>query len=244
MRTVIIDDEKQARETLGAFISKYCPQLEIVGEADGVVSGEAVIKDKKPHVLFLDVQMQDGTGFDLLDKIAEKNFRVIFVTAHDVFAIKAIRYSAFDYLLKPVRPTELIETSEKLTKESQSNLQFQAEILNNFRQHNKKKIALPTTDGIRFLDIAKIVNCEAESCYTHIYTQDNERITVTRTLKEYTELLPESNFFRTHKSHLINLNFVERFVNRDGGYIVMQNKKQIPVAKARRENLLQMLSQI
>jgi two-component system LytT family response regulator len=245
MKAVIIDDENQARATLNSFIQKYCNNLSIVGEADGVESGEKLIKKLLPELVFLDVQMKDGTGFDLLDKFQKITFKVIFVTAHDIFAIKAIRYSAFDYLLKPVRPTELIEACNKLKEKNFENqYNNQLSVLHNYRKKERTKIALPTTDGLRFLDINKIIRCESESCYTHIFTSDNEKITVTRTLKEYTELLPEKLFFRTHKSHLINLKLVDRFVNRDGGYILMENGDQVAIAKARKDSLLKLLSNI
>ncbi|HEY8399674.1 MAG TPA: response regulator [Cytophagaceae bacterium] len=240
-KAIIIDDEKKSRITLRNQLEKYCENIQIIAEADSVQSGINEITRHNPEVVFLDIQMPDGTGFDLLNSFNEINFKIIFITAYDQFAVKAFKFSAVDYLLKPVDPDQLVAAVKKLEKmdeltEMTSKLRLLME-----NKLNIKKIALPTFEGIKLAKIDEIIRCEADSNYTTIYITNNRKIVVTRTLKEYEELLSGFDFVRIHKSHLINLRFVDKYVSGDGGYVIMEDGSQVEVARRRKDVLLNLL---
>lgn len=241
IKALIIDDEENGRETFISLIKRYCPEIDLAGEADGVKSGLESITRHQPDVVFLDIEMPDGTGFDLLSQIDYVNFEVIFVSAYDKYAIKAFQFSAVDYLLKPVSP-ELLKQSVKKLKTSVDVLDLKRKIdtlLGNVKKPNK--IVLPTSEGIHIVKVENIVRCNADGYYTVFHLNDSSKITVSKTLKEYSETLESLNFFRTHQSHLINLDFVERFVNTEGGYVVMQNSDQVAVSRRKKKQLMEIL---
>lgn len=240
-KAVIIDDEKNGRITLHNFLKKYCEQVHVVAEADGVKSGVEQVSKYSPDVVFLDVQMQDGTGFDLLEQIPEINFRVIFVTAYDKYAIQAFKYSAMDYLLKPIHPDRLVEAVNKLDKDPGFlELHKKLEVLIS-NKNSVEKIALPASDGVRLVRIKDMVRCVSDSNYTTIYLHSGEEVIVTKTLKEYEEILSPLNFYRVHKSHLININYVERYIQGEGGYVVMEDGSEVEVSRRRKEEFLAVL---
>ncbi|MDH5366148.1 MAG: response regulator [Cyclobacteriaceae bacterium] len=241
LKAIIIDDEKNSRNTLRNFLEKYCKQIQIVAEAEGVNSGLVQLAKFDTDVVFLDIQMQDGTGFDLLDKIQKNNFKIIFVTAYDEYAIRAFKYSAMDYLLKPIHPDRLVEAVNKLDKDLNL-LEFhqKLEVLIS-NKSNIEKIALPSSDGVRLVRLKNIVRCVSDSNYTTIYLQCGEKIVVTKTLKEYEELLSHMKFYRIHKSHLINMNYIDRYVQGEGGYVIMEDGSQVEVSRRRREHFLDIL---
>ncbi len=238
---IIIDDEKNGRNTLVGLINSYCPEIKIVGEAFNVESGIESIKRLKPDVIFLDIEMPDGTGFDLLSQINSVGFEVIFVTAYDKYAVKAFQFSAVDYLLKPVRPELLISSVQKLI--NKIDIKDLGKKIDTLLGNTKKlnKIALPTAEGLHVVKIEDIMRCSADDYYTIFYTKEGNKIIVSKTLKEYAEILESLNFFRTHQSHLINLEYVDRFVSTDGGYIIMQNGDHIEVSRRRKKLLLDKL---
>ena len=241
IRTIIIDDEDRGRRTLTTQISKYCPDLEIVGEANGVESGLEVIRNHKPDVVFLDIQMQDGTGFDLLQQIPKVNFAVIFATAYDQYAVQAFKFSATDYLLKPIDPDQLIKAVDKLKTELESqnlNKKLEALISN---KNNFEKIALPTFDGIILVKIREIIRCQSESNYTTLFLPKGEKIVVTKTLKDFDEMLSPIGFFRIHQSHLINMAFVNKYIKGDGGAVKMEDGTTLEVARRRKDTFLERL---
>lgn len=242
IRTLIIDDETNGRETLKGFLGKYCPQIKIIGEADGVKTGMAAIGEHTPDLVFLDIQMQDGTGFDLLELIPAINFKLIFVTSFDQYAIRAFKYSAVDYILKPVDPDQLMAAVNRLNAPGViSSIENKLNILiSNIRAI--EKLALPTSDGMRFVKIEEIVRCESDSCYTTFFMKSKEKIMVSKTLKEYELLLSDMGFFRVHKSHLVNLRYVEKYVQGEGGYLVMEDKVQVEISRRKKEGLLAILN--
>lgn len=247
LRAVVVDDEQPVRETLVKMLDVYCPDVLVVGQASGVVSGKEVINQQHPDIVFLDIQLNDGTGFDLIYNLPAIHFKIIFVTAYDKYALQAFRCSAVDYLLKPVNPELLVEAvtrAGQLIKEHYS-LQMKA-LEQNLRSENNqhKKVIVKTTENIHLLDVKNIISCESESSYTTIYTANGEKIMVAKTLRDYEEMLADCGFYRVHKSWLINIWQIRRFERQDGGSIVMSNNLKIPVASRKRDELLQLLEKL
>jgi two-component system LytT family response regulator len=245
LKAVVIDDIDVIRRDNLALIKAHCPNVQIVGEADSVESGVALIRQTQPDLVFLDVEMGDGTGFDLLQKLKPIGFKVIFVTGHEDFAIRAFRFSAIDYLLKPLDPTELVEAVKK-AQDAVNNDIFDAKLNNLFsnleRPKNLQKLILKTSDRIYSVDIQDIVNCESDKNYTTFYLMNAPKIVVSNNLKEYETILAPHNFFRTHKSHLINLAYFDHLVKSDGGNtIVMKNKQMIPLSVRKKDEFMQVL---
>ncbi len=241
MKALIIDDEEKSRITLRNFVEKYTTGVEIAGEADGVDSGFRLIRNQNPDLVFLDIEMKDGTGFDLLSLLKPISFRVVFITAFDQYAVKAFNFSASDYLLKPLDPSRLVEAVNKIKSESKNDqLHERLEVLleNN---NGIQKLALPATDGLIMVKIDEIVRCESEINYTRFYLSTGKKHLSTKTLKEYDEMLSGLNFYRIHKSHLINLGFVARYIKGDGGSVVLDDKTELEVARRRKEGLLSAL---
>ena len=242
MRAIIVDDEKRARNYLRGILEDQFKKIEIIGEADGVEAGIQLVKELTPELIFLDVQMQDGTGFDFLAKINRSKFHVIFISAYDRFAITAIKFSAVDYLLKPVESVDLGLALEKvnntkLTNEVQNKLDL---LLNNVNKI--EKIALPSLNGIEFVRIENIVRCESDNNYTNFYLTSGEKIVVSKTLKEFEDMLEGKGFFRTHKSHIINLAYLKKYIKGEGGIAVMEDGSEIAVSRRRKEEFLEVLS--
>lgn len=241
IQAIIIDDEFDGRNTVRNMIEKYCSTVNIVDEADGVEEAYLKIKQHNPNLIFLDIRLNDGTAFDLLRKFSTIDFKIIFVTAFDEYAIEAIKFSALDYILKPVRPALLIEAVEKLNEKSRiSKLEEQIELLLQ-EKTQREKIALPTADGLLFVKVVDILRCESDSSYTNFVFTNGKNILVSRTMKEFEDLLPKDIFHRVHKSHLINLKFVNQFVTRNGASVIMENGECIPIARNRKDEFLEKL---
>lgn len=248
--SVIIDDDSNIRSGMKGLLALFAPQIEIVGEAESVDAGVALIESLNPQVIFLDIQLTDGTGFDILENINIKQikikFHVIFVTAHEEFAIKAFRFSALDYLLKPVDPTELKKVIEKINTTIEKNNEFSniELLLENIKKEksNFKRIALSNSDGIHQFEIADIIRCESDDNYTKFFIKNGRVILISKTLKEYEELLKDSGFFRVHQSHLINLNYLKTYIKKDNGIIVMQDNTTIPISQRKKEALQHILT--
>jgi len=241
IRTFIVDDEEDARSTLRSFISSYCPQVEIIGEADGVTDAYRKIMANPPDLVLLDIQMDDGTGFDFLEKIKSPNFSVIFTTAFDEFAIKAFKYSAIDYLLKPIDPDELIEAISKVNTSNSQKGQI-AELIDQKKSGSFDRITLSSHDGITIVKLKNISRLESDSNYTHFFLTSGEKITVPKSLKEYENILPTELFFRTHQSFIVNLDYVKKYVKEDGGYILMEDGSEVLVARRRKEEFLERIT--
>ncbi|MCD4746839.1 MAG: LytTR family DNA-binding domain-containing protein [Bacteroidales bacterium] len=238
IRVIIIDDESKARNALSNLLKLHCKNVEIIAEADCVKTGIEQINKNNPDAIFLDVQMPDGSGFDLLEQLQSINFKIIFASAYDKFAIQAFKFSALDYLLKPVEPEQLIEAVNKLEDSSRyAEINKKLEVLLS-NKNNFEKIALPTIDGISFVKINSITRCESDNNYTNIFTNDGKRIIVSKTLKEYDEMLTPFNFFRIHKSHLINLAYLQRYKKGEGGYVIMEDGSELEVSRRRKEEFL------
>ncbi|MBE0648969.1 MAG: response regulator transcription factor [Bacteroidales bacterium] len=247
LRTLIIDDEYHIRDTLINMLEMHCPEVKVVGQASGVVSGMEAIKELQPELVLLDIQMKDGTGFDLLYGLPSIDFKVIFVTAYDQYAIQAFRFSAVDYLLKPVNPEQLKEAVTRAENLIHDYFRKQMKVLEeNLKSSGSrnKKIILRTTESIHLLEVGQIICCESDNTYTTFHTVEGEMIIVSKTLKEYEEMLTECGFFRVHKSFLINLSHIKRFDRQDGGYIVLTNDLKIPVASRKREEMMGLMEKM
>ena len=243
IRALIIDDIKDARDNIRLDIKTYCSDVEIVGEAEGVVSGAKAIRELNPEVVFLDIQMQDGTGFDLLDIIGDINFKVIFTTASDEYAIKAFKFSAIDYLLKPIDPDELVASIKKIKNTKalpKENLNLLSESIKDHK--SMTRLALNTLEKILIVEIKDIVRCESSVNYTTFYFADKSRLMVTKTLKEYDDMLSPLGFIRVHQSHLINSSLVKEFIKSDGGYLMMKDGSSVPVSTRKRQAVVEALN--
>jgi two-component system, LytTR family, response regulator len=238
---IIIDDEAKGRLALREKLSAYCPLVQVLAEADNGQEALLLIQHNKPQLIFLDIEMPRMNGFEMLNALQEKNFHVIFTTAYDQYAIKAIKYAAFDYLLKPIDIEELKTAVEKIELKETNQTKKQVELLQQNIEHPKKqlnKLAIPTLEGLLFFDINDIIHLEANSNYTFIHFSGKPKITASKTLKEFEEILPEDIFFRTHHSHLINLNYIKRYIKGDGGQIELQNGNYVDVSRRKKEEFL------
>lgn len=237
IRAVIIDDIPEARKVLQADLENYCVNIQVVGEAEGVVSGAKIINELKPDLVFLDIQMQDGTGFDLLEILPDPNFKLIFTTASDEYAVKAFKFSAVDYLLKPIDPDELMDAVSKVEQQDQPTDRIGL-LRENFNQ--PKRIALNTLDKIHIVEVGEILRCESNVNYTQFYFTDGSKLLVTKTLKEFDKLLSDHYFIRVHQSHLINARFIKEFTKSDG-YIFMKDGTKVPVSTRKKQVLMEMI---
>lgn len=242
LNTIIIDDEHDAVEFISSIIAEYCPSLNVTGKAYNVIEGESIIKEKRPDLVFLDVEMPNGTGFDLLSRFPDKDFEVVFITAFNHYAIKAIRFSAVDYILKPINIHEFIEAVGRVTKKRSERAGHPNEsykvLLENLRSSVPSRLAIPTADGMEYLNPREIIRIEADRSYSWFFLNNDRKILVSKHLKEFQELLGDRYFFRSHNSHLINLKFVKKFIRREGGYIAMSDGAIIPVSRNKKDMFL------
>lgn len=243
----IVDDEQGNRENLLRMLGTYCPQIKISAICSSVTEARTVLPEAKPDILFLDIRLGDDTGFSLLENLPDIPFEVIFVTAYDSYAIQAIRFCALDYLLKPIDPEELTHAVDKAVQvvlRKQENKRMQNLLQNKRALDKQKKIALSVADKIEFVEIGSIVRCESESNYTTFYLKSGEKLIVSKTLKEFDDLLTPYNFLRIHQSHLINLEEIKSFIKSDGGYIRMKDGSSISISRQRRNYVMEVLKQL
>lgn len=249
---ILVDDDSNLREGMKALLNRYAPEIQILGEAENVTNAVSVIDQLNPQVVFLDIQLADGTGFDILEKLTEKNGKiasqVVFITAHEQYAIKAFRFSALDFLLKPVDPEELQKVIEKIKNTVKKNDTFSHIdlLLENIRKKvdNFKRIALSTTDGIHLFEISDIIRCESTDNYTTFHIKNSKPILISKTLKEYEELLSEQGFERIHQSHLINLAYLKSYIKKDGGYVIMSDNSNLPVSQRKKDRLQELIKNL
>jgi two-component system LytT family response regulator len=243
LKAIIIDDELKGRIALRQKIADYCPGVEVAGEAATAEEGIEAIRRLQPHIVFLDIEMPDMNGFDMLKALDQQNFHLIFTTAYDQYALKAFRFAAFDYLLKPVDIEELRQAVARVMQQTQVQTPQKIEALEeNLRAGTMlTKIAVPSSNGLFFYNLSDIVCLEAQSNYTVIHFLSDPKLVASRTLKEFEELLPTDSFFRAHHSYIINLNYIKRYIRGDGGQIEMQNGKYIDLARRKKELFLSLI---
>lgn len=235
---------------LVALLERYCPNVILLGEADGMRSGIALIRSAKPDVIFLDIQMPDGSGFRLLEEVRDIDLEIIFTTAFDQYAIKAIKYSALDYLLKPIVPQELIDAvkkveDKKIARNANTNQNIDV-LLDNMKSKSaeKQRIILTTAEKIHVIHINDILRCESDNYYTNFFFTNGTKLLISKTLKENENLLREHSFVRPHKSHLINTKYIKGFLKNEGGYIVMTDGSEIPVSRRRKEEIMEIINNL
>ena len=247
IEAIIIDDEKNSREVITELLNEYfANEIHIVGQAENVANSIKEIRNHKPALLFLDIDLPDGTGFDILKAIDHTKIKVIFITAHEEYAIKAIKFSAFDFILKPFNSKELIDTVRKVLDEEEAKnneLRFEA-ILAAQTKPKLEKIVLKTSDKIYLVKLENIVRCESENNYTVFYLNNGSKIMVSKTIKTYENLFAENDFLRVHQSHLVNLSYVQHFDKQDGGMLVLTGGTEIPVSHQKKHSLLKYFSSL
>ena len=243
LKAVIVEDEPMSREILSGYITKYCPDVNVVGMADSVATGIETIRKQKPDILFLDVEMPKGNGFDLLEQIGDIDFETVFVTAFGNYAIQALNYSAAYYILKPVSIDELIQAVDKIKTQKQKNqLSLHTKVLlENMRTNTNQdyKIVLPLQDGFEVVKVKDIVHCKANDNFTDFHFVSKSKMMICRTLKFYEELLGDSGFMRVHKSHLVNLDHVVKYTRGKGGQLTMADGSTVDVSTNRKDELME-----
>lgn len=242
LRAIIIDDEPNAVGLLALRLSQHCPQVEVVASCTSSIRGLQAIFDYQPDVVFLDIEMPQMNGFQILEAVADLSFALIFVTAYDKFALKAFRYSAVDYLLKPIDSQELMQAVSRVEKQRQTKRE-QVDHLKQQIQNPSRllpdRIALPYQNGVAFVELKEVLYCESDDSYTKFFLADGQHYLVSKTLKEVQDLLEERNFLRIHRQYLVNLNQIKKFVKGEGSYLVMANGQSIPVSRAQKDRLVE-----
>ena len=242
IRTVVIEDEELSRRMLLAMLHEHCRQINVVAEADSVETGLVAIAELKPQLVLLDIELKSATSFEILEQLPEINFELVFTTAFDHYALKAIKFCAIDYLLKPIDLNELriaVAKAEKRLNREYLNKNLEV-LVNNLKSgsQNNHKIALPTLEGLLFVNVSDIIYCESSGPYTHFILKQTNKIVTSKHLKEYENLLSGYEFFRIHKSYLINLREIQKYIRGEGGQLIMSNGAALSVSKQRKEDFL------
>lgn len=233
---LIIDDEPNNRQLLRDLLRRHCPGIISIAEAENVASALDKLEKSAPDVVFLDIEMPGGSGFDFLNNVKDIDFRVIFVTAYDAYALRAIKYSALDYLLKPVDPEELKLAVDKLDEPTSQAVQLQT-LNHNLNNQQDRRISLATQDEIVFVKVHDLIHLEAQANYTKVYLENSEPLLLSGNLGHYEKLIDDTQFYRSHQSHLINTHHVSRYVKTEGGYFLMSNGTQVPVSRMKKEEV-------
>ena len=243
IRVVIIEHSADAQAALSSILREYCPSIHLAGIAKGIIDGIRLIENHKPDLIFLNTEIDGGTSFDLLDRISYRHFKIIFTTNLDQYALKAFKYGAIDCLVKPYGPKDVLHALERVRRMLYDQAIFNRLdfLIKNTNGSFIKKISIPTSDGVSLVAVNDIVRLEADRSYCFIWLSDGERILVSKPLKEFESNLPSESFFRVHTSHLINLEYIKKYVKEDGGYILMNDGSSIPIARRRKQAFLELL---
>lgn len=244
IRAIIIDDEKNAQRVLSLLVKANCPEIEVLTHCSSGTEGLEQIAKLKPDLIFLDIQMRDMSGFDMLEKMDEINFEIIFTTAFDQYALDAFKVSAVDYLMKPIDEIDLQKAVNKAKKHFENKrtnrqVSFLLDHLRNNAETSEKIIALPSQTGLEFIELEDIIYCQSDSNYTHFVFTSDKKMIVSKTLKDIEALLPRQSFFRVHNSYIVNLKYIRRYLKADGGYLIMSNDDKVKVSRAKKEGLLE-----
>ena len=247
IKAVIIDDDPQMAHTNNSLLKEYFPKIEVVGFADSVLTGVDLIKEKKPQLVLMDIELKDGTGFNILQKVKPYNFQLIFITAFNQFGIKAIKFSAIDYIMKPVNEYEF-KTAIENALHTIENSEIEKQIETFFSHYEKKvqikKIVLKTANSLHLIDISDIIYCKSDNSYTTFFLNNKDEIIVSRSMKEYEELLCDYHFFKPHQSYLVNLNYVNKVDKSTGGCLILKDKTEILISLRRKSSLIKMLEKL
>jgi two-component system LytT family response regulator len=246
IRAVIIDDEACFRDMIQLFLVDYFPEIEVVAHADGVEGAVTLLEDCNPDLVFLDIEINGGTGFHVLQKSKNRNFKLIFITAFNDFAIQAIKFSAIDYILKPINEFEFKAGVERAIQEIEKH-EAQSPIdnlFNNYSGSQNKRLVLKTLTEIHLVDTDQVVRCEADNAYTTFVLLDGEKVVVSKGLGEYVDLLKDFGFVRTHQSHLVNLKYLKKISKSDGGFLILKDNSKVPISVRQKQQLFETLNKL
>lgn len=242
LKTVIIEDEMSSQNLLKSIVNDYCIGLDLVGVASNVETGISLINNQDTDLVFLDIDLGQHNAFELLDHFKDRKFKVIFTTAHEEYAVKAFKYEAVDYILKPYSPKDVLQSVERIKDKFQEKQMLRnlenAVKRNGSSNHSPKKITIPTAEGIMVYKLDKIMRFEGSGSYSYLYRKDEKKVLISKSLKEIESMIPGDIFFRSHDSHLVNLSHVKEFRKEDGGMIVLENEDQVPVSRRRKQEFL------
>jgi two-component system LytT family response regulator len=245
LRTLIIDDEKNNRRKIRELLENHFPNVQLVGEAEGVKTGLESIVNHSPDLILLDIRLMDGDAFDLLNQVGKVNFKIIFITAYEEYALKAIKFSALDYLLKPVLLDDLKAAIAKAENQIMNELNLKLlELSNNLNASQNKRIVLKTVEKLHFVPVQDIMRCEADRNYTTFFLTDNKKIVVSGSIKDYEDILCEQGFYRLHKSHIVNLTYIKSYEKADGGTVILTDGSHVPVAVRKKNQLIELFSKL
>lgn len=247
MKAIIIDDEKKGREILKSLIENYCKEVQIIAQATNAKEGYDLIQEYHPDVVFLDIEMPNGDGFSLLERFDKIGFHIVFTTAFDDYAIKAIKFHALDYLLKPIDIDELrvaVSHIKKALEEKQSPENKFAGLIQSRKLEHSGKLALPVKDGIIYLSISEIVRVESDGTYSLFYTDNDKKHLSSKNLGEYEDILPTTGFFRVHRSHIVNVRKVKKFIRNDGNFIEMEDGSTVEIARRKKDEFLDIMNRL
>ncbi|MBP7486629.1 MAG: response regulator transcription factor [Parabacteroides sp.] len=246
VKVVIIDDEKSSRETIKFLLADYFPEVTVSAEAESVDDAVKIIEEQNPELVFLDIEIKGGTGLHVLQRLKKRDFKLIFITAFNDFAIKAIKFSAIDYILKPINEFEFKNGVEraileigKISNSSQTDTLFA-----NQESTKERKLVLRTSQEIHIVNISEIVHCVSDNAYTTFRLNTGEKIVVSKGIGEYADLLAGFGFLRPHQSHLVNINYIKKLDKSDGGFLILKDKTQIPVSSRQKQQLIDLLSKL
>jgi len=246
IKAVIVDDESCFREMIQMLLEDYFPDVEIAAQAESVDEAVLSIERHKPDLVFLDIEIKGGTGFHVLQKLKGRNFKLIFITAFNDFAIQAIKFSAIDYILKPINEFEFkagVERAVQEINQKEQNDQFD-HLLSNFQDKSEKKLVLRTTQDLHVINVSEIVRCAADNVYTTFFLSSGDKIVVSKGLSEYVDVLENYGFIRPHQSHLVNLNFIKKLDKSDGGYLILKDKSEVPVSARKKQQIIDILNRL
>ncbi|WP_180335796.1 LytR/AlgR family response regulator transcription factor [Labilibaculum filiforme] len=242
IKTLIVDDELKSQSTLNKLLEMYCPAVEVIGFANNVESGIEAINKLKPDLVFLDISMPDGDGFEVLERVTNRNFEVVFTTAFNDYAIKAFQFAALHYLLKPINYIELQAAVDRYQQNHQDiDLNEKIKILCDSLSNHHQKIILPTSNGLRIVELSQVIRCEADGSYTNFYLNDNTVLMVSKVLSNFEDILPAEIFCRVHSKHLVNLNYVSQYIKGRGGRIILSSGKEVEVSESKKKDFLKRL---
>jgi len=244
LTAIIVDDEEKGRTVIRELLTRYCPQVKIAAECSNAKDTKKAIQEINPEIVFLDISMPGETAFDMLRQLETIMFEIVFITAHSQYSVEAFRYSALDYLLKPVSEDLLIEAvakAQQRSEEKKVNSRLETLLYNSSRESviNGKKICIPGIKGFLVIEVKDILYLEADSCYTCFHMANGKKITSAKTVGEYEEILEESSFFRVHKSFVVNLYYMKEYIKGDGGYIILNNGEKIEVSRRKKDEFME-----
>lgn len=241
IKTLVVEDEVSSQNLLKVIIEDYCPNLELVGMVDNIEDGLKLLNTLVIDLVFLDINLGSDTSFEMLDKITKRDFKIIFTTAHDEYALKAFKYEAVDYILKPYSPKDIIQSIQRIVEkleESKAFLKLEKVITENFQSKESGKISIPTSEGLKVFKLDNIIRIEGSGAYCRIFFLEVKPLLISKSLKELEGTLPSNQFFRVHDSHIINMDHVKEYRKEDGGMVVLENDDQVPVSRKKKQEFL------